>query len=135
MSFKVGSLLVLYVCTSCLRFLSVLFSTLVFYTCYRHLLSALVICTCFLHFLSAQIFHLHMLIVCTLYRVILISRNSSCMQGVWRNPVEEIERAGSFGSHLHKTIYLLLQFLHEKRDYHLLYQLHTQLQRTPEQEK
>jgi len=122
MSFKVGCLLVLYVCTSCLRF-------------FLHLSSTLVICTCFLHFLSAQIFHLHMLIVCTLYTVILISRNSSCMQGVWRNPVEEIERAGSFGSHLHKTIYLLLQFLHEKRDYHLLYQLHTQLQRTPEQEK
>ncbi|KAF6029656.1 cabin1 [Bugula neritina] len=62
-------------------------------------------------------------------------KHNNFFNGVWRNPVEEIERAGSFGSHLHKTIYLLLQFLHEKRDYHLLYQLHTQLQRTPEQEK
>lgn len=49
--------------------------------------------------------------------------------------MEEIERAGSFGAHLYKTIYLLLQYLHEKRDYHLLYQLHTQLQRIPDQEK
>lgn len=61
--------------------------------------------------------------------------NVYIQQGVWRIPVEEIERAGSFGAHLFKTIYLLLQYLHEKRDYHLLYQLHTQLQRTPDQEK
>ncbi|XP_067949405.1 calcineurin-binding protein cabin-1-like [Watersipora subatra] len=62
-------------------------------------------------------------------------KHNNFFNGVWSNPVQEIERAGSFGAHLYKSIYLLLQFLHEKRDYHLLYQLHTQLQRTPDQER
>lgn len=49
--------------------------------------------------------------------------------------MEEIERAGSFGTHLYKAIYLLLQYLHEKRDYNILYQLYLQLNRNPDQEK
>ncbi|XP_070531569.1 calcineurin-binding protein cabin-1-like [Ptychodera flava] len=60
---------------------------------------------------------------------------SNFFNGIWRIPVDEIDRPGSFPSHMHRSITLLLEVLLHLKDYKVLFQISTQLQRTPDQGK
>ncbi|TSO88119.1 Calcineurin-binding protein cabin-1 [Bagarius yarrelli] len=56
-------------------------------------------------------------------------------QGIWRIPVDEIDRPGSFASHMNRSIVLLLDVLSQLRDHDTLLKISLMLQRTPEQGK
>uniref|UniRef100_A0A670ZWS4 Calcineurin-binding protein cabin-1 n=1 Tax=Pseudonaja textilis TaxID=8673 RepID=A0A670ZWS4_PSETE len=55
--------------------------------------------------------------------------------GIWRIPVDEIDRPGSFASHMNRSIVLLLNVLSQLKDYHTLLKISSMLQRTPDQGK
>uniref|UniRef100_A0ABM5F2R0 Calcineurin-binding protein cabin-1 isoform X1 n=1 Tax=Pogona vitticeps TaxID=103695 RepID=A0ABM5F2R0_9SAUR len=55
--------------------------------------------------------------------------------GIWRIPVDEIDRPGSFASHMNRSIVLLLNVLSQLKDYHTLLKVSSMLQRTPDQGK
>lgn len=56
-------------------------------------------------------------------------------QGIWRIPVDEIDRPGSFASHMNRSIVLLLDVLSQLKDHHTLLKISLMLQRTPDQGK
>lgn len=56
-------------------------------------------------------------------------------RGIWRIPVDEIDRPGSFASHMNRSIVLLLQVLSQLKDYGTLLRVSSMLQRTPDQGK
>ena len=53
-------------------------------------------------------------------------------QGIWKIPIDEIDRSGSFPSHLNKCITLLLDVLKRQKDPGTLFQIHVHLNRQPE---
>ncbi|XP_058014812.1 calcineurin-binding protein cabin-1 isoform X4 [Ahaetulla prasina] len=55
--------------------------------------------------------------------------------GIWRIPVDEIDRPGSFASHMNRSIVLLLNVLSQLKDYPTLLKISSMLQRTPDQGK
>ncbi|OCU01837.1 hypothetical protein XELAEV_18007614mg [Xenopus laevis] len=55
--------------------------------------------------------------------------------GIWRIPVDEIDRPGSFASHMNRSIVLLLDVLAQLKDSNTLFKLSCMLQRTPDQGK
>ncbi|XP_026547992.1 calcineurin-binding protein cabin-1-like, partial [Notechis scutatus] len=55
--------------------------------------------------------------------------------GIWRIPVDEIDRPGSFASHMNRSIVLLLNVLSQLKDYPTLLKICSMLQRTPDQGK
>uniref|UniRef100_A0A8B9VX02 Calcineurin-binding protein cabin-1 n=1 Tax=Anas zonorhyncha TaxID=75864 RepID=A0A8B9VX02_9AVES len=55
--------------------------------------------------------------------------------GIWRIPVDEIDRPGSFASHMNRSIVLLLNVLAQLKDYNTLLKVSSMLQRTPDQGK
>uniref|UniRef100_A0A6I8NZF1 Calcineurin-binding protein cabin-1 n=1 Tax=Ornithorhynchus anatinus TaxID=9258 RepID=A0A6I8NZF1_ORNAN len=55
--------------------------------------------------------------------------------GIWRIPVDEIDRPGSFASHMNRSIVLLLKVLAQLKDYNTLLKVSSMLQRTPDQGK
>ncbi|XP_061458942.1 calcineurin-binding protein cabin-1 isoform X2 [Rhineura floridana] len=55
--------------------------------------------------------------------------------GIWRIPVDEIDRPGSFASHMNRSIVLLLSVLSQLKDYTTLLKVSSMLQRTPDQGK
>ncbi|XP_017323945.2 calcineurin-binding protein cabin-1 isoform X3 [Ictalurus punctatus] len=55
--------------------------------------------------------------------------------GIWRIPVDEIDRPGSFASHMNRSIVLLLDVLSQLRDHDTLLKITLMLQRTPDQGK
>ncbi|XP_059683894.1 calcineurin-binding protein cabin-1 [Gavia stellata] len=55
--------------------------------------------------------------------------------GIWRIPVDEIDRPGSFASHMNRSIVLLLNVLSQLKDYNTLLKVSSMLQRTPDQGK
>ncbi|XP_048819840.1 calcineurin-binding protein cabin-1 isoform X5 [Lagopus muta] len=55
--------------------------------------------------------------------------------GIWRIPVDEIDRPGSFASHMNRSIVLLLNVLSQLKDYSTLLKVSSMLQRTPDQGK
>lgn len=57
------------------------------------------------------------------------------LQGIWRIPVDEIDRPGSFASHMNRSIVLLLNVLSQLKDYNTLLKVSSMLQRTPDQGK
>uniref|UniRef100_A0A8C5J1V9 Calcineurin binding protein 1 n=1 Tax=Junco hyemalis TaxID=40217 RepID=A0A8C5J1V9_JUNHY len=57
------------------------------------------------------------------------------VMGIWRIPVDEIDRPGSFASHMNRSIVLLLNVLSQLRDYSTLLKVSSMLQRTPDQGK
>lgn len=57
------------------------------------------------------------------------------VQGIWRIPVDEIDRPGSFASHMNRSIVLLLNVLSQLKDYPTLLKISSMLQRTPDQGK
>ncbi|KAF8774839.1 Calcineurin-binding protein cabin-1 like protein [Argiope bruennichi] len=54
------------------------------------------------------------------------------LEGIWRAPSNEIDRPGSFGAHMYRSIALLIQVLTEQKDYNMLVLLTQQLYRTPD---
>lgn len=56
-------------------------------------------------------------------------------QGIWRNKSVEIERPGSFSSHLTKCVNILMQILRKNNDYKLLLEMISHLQRVPDVDK
>ncbi|XP_031204422.1 calcineurin-binding protein cabin-1 isoform X3 [Mastomys coucha] len=55
--------------------------------------------------------------------------------GIWRIPVDEIDRPGSFAWHMNRSIVLLLRVLAQLRDHSTLLKVSSMLQRTPDQGK
>ncbi|XP_053557948.1 calcineurin-binding protein cabin-1 [Bombina bombina] len=55
--------------------------------------------------------------------------------GIWRIPVDEIDRPGSFASHMNRSIVLLLDVLSQLKDSNTLLKISCMLQRTPDQGK
>ncbi|XP_028434344.1 calcineurin-binding protein cabin-1 isoform X3 [Perca flavescens] len=56
-------------------------------------------------------------------------------KGIWRIPVDEIDRPGSFASHMNRSIVLLLEVLSQLKDHDTLLKVSFMLQRTPDQGK
>ncbi|XP_038649490.1 calcineurin-binding protein cabin-1 isoform X3 [Scyliorhinus canicula] len=55
--------------------------------------------------------------------------------GIWRIPVDEIDRPGSFASHMNRSIVILLDVLSQLKDHNTLLRVSSMLQRTPDQGK
>lgn len=53
-------------------------------------------------------------------------------KGIWRAPSNEIDRPGSFGAHMYRSVYLLIDVLTQQKDYNMLVNLTLQLHRTPD---
>lgn len=68
------------------------------------------------------------------FKLLTLSRFPS-FQGIWRIPVDEIDRPGSFASHMNRSIVLLLDVLSQLRDHDTLLKISLMLQRTPDQGK
>ena len=54
------------------------------------------------------------------------------LQGLWRYPIQEIERAGSFSAHLTRSLMLLMHMLLRKEEVNMLLYLYTQLSKVPD---
>lgn len=54
---------------------------------------------------------------------------------MWHIPVNEIDRPGSFASHMSKCVTLLMQVLKESNDSRMLMQLCIQLGKIPDSDK
>uniref|UniRef100_T1JBG2 Uncharacterized protein n=1 Tax=Strigamia maritima TaxID=126957 RepID=T1JBG2_STRMM len=59
-------------------------------------------------------------------------KNSNLFNGIWRIPNDEIDRPGSFCSHMYRSVKLLGEVLLQLKDFFVLANLLTQLYRTPE---
>ncbi|XP_054714787.1 LOW QUALITY PROTEIN: calcineurin-binding protein cabin-1-like [Uloborus diversus] len=59
-------------------------------------------------------------------------KNTNFFNGIWRAPSNEIDRPGSFGAHMYRSVHLLIEVLTQQRDYNMLVNLTQQLYRTPE---
>ncbi|CAH2295452.1 calcineurin-binding cabin-1 isoform X2 [Pelobates cultripes] len=55
--------------------------------------------------------------------------------GIWRIPVDDIDRPGSFASHMNRSVVLLLNVLAQLKDSNTLLKISCMLQRTPDQGK
>lgn len=62
-------------------------------------------------------------------------RPNNFFHGVWRIPVSEIDRPGSFAYHMSRCIHLLLDFLKETGDHKMLLDLAIQLKYIPDLDK
>ncbi|XP_030622423.1 calcineurin-binding protein cabin-1 [Chanos chanos] len=60
---------------------------------------------------------------------------TNLFNGIWRIPVDEIDRPGSFASHMNRSIVLLLEVLYQLKDHDTLLKVSFMLQRTPDQGK
>ncbi|XP_038560591.1 calcineurin-binding protein cabin-1 isoform X2 [Micropterus salmoides] len=60
---------------------------------------------------------------------------TNLFNGIWRIPVDEIDRPGSFASHMNRSIVLLLEVLSQLKDHDTLLKASFMLQRTPDQGK
>ncbi|XP_055599576.1 calcineurin-binding protein cabin-1-like [Uranotaenia lowii] len=62
-------------------------------------------------------------------------RNNNFFNGIWRIPSSDIDRPGSFASHLSKCVDILLELLRQSNDHEMLLDLTIQLNRTPDTDK
>ena len=53
-------------------------------------------------------------------------------QGIWRIPIEEIDRSGSFATHMYRSAALLLDVMKDIGDINVLLYAHYQLGKIPE---
>uniref|UniRef100_A0A3B3DNK5 Calcineurin-binding protein cabin-1 n=1 Tax=Oryzias melastigma TaxID=30732 RepID=A0A3B3DNK5_ORYME len=60
---------------------------------------------------------------------------TNLFNGIWRIPVDEIDRPGSFASHMNRSIVLLLEVLSLLKDHNTLLKVSFMLHRTPDQGK
>lgn len=56
-------------------------------------------------------------------------------QGIWRIPVDEIDRPGSFASHMNRSVVLLLEVLSQLKDHNTLLKVSFMLHKNPDQGK
>ena len=54
-----------------------------------------------------------------------------CVQGLWRIPSQEVDRAGSFAAHLSQALLLLLRILKATHDARTLFSIHRQMATSP----
>ncbi|KAG8195575.1 hypothetical protein JTE90_002197 [Oedothorax gibbosus] len=59
-------------------------------------------------------------------------KNTNFFNGIWRAPSTEIDRPGSFGAHMYRSVGLLIEVLTQQKDYNMLVYLTQQLYRTPD---
>ncbi|XP_071040839.1 calcineurin-binding protein cabin-1 isoform X2 [Parasteatoda tepidariorum] len=59
-------------------------------------------------------------------------KNTNLFNGIWRAPSNEIDRPGSFGAHMYRSVHLLIEVLNQQKDYNMLVYLSQQLYRTPD---
>lgn len=62
-------------------------------------------------------------------------KNNNIFNGIWRIPSSEIDRPGSFSSHLVKCVVILIQVLRKSNNHKLLIDVALQLYRTPDSDK
>ncbi|CAG7725832.1 unnamed protein product [Allacma fusca] len=62
-------------------------------------------------------------------------KTNNFFNGVWRNPVDDIDRPGSFPYHMARTIQHLLEVLERLNDHQLLAEVAIALSKVPEQDK
>jgi len=62
-------------------------------------------------------------------------RSNNFFHGIWRIPINEIDRPGCFAAHMGRSAALLLDVLRETRDHRLLMELALALQPEPEPDK
>ncbi|XP_072181988.1 uncharacterized protein [Diadema setosum] len=62
-------------------------------------------------------------------------KNRNLFQGIWRIPIQDIDRSGSFPWHMYRSVSLLVFILTQLADYRLLLQVAVKLYRTPDQGK
>ncbi|XP_038052847.1 calcineurin-binding protein cabin-1-like [Patiria miniata] len=59
-------------------------------------------------------------------------KTKNLFHGVWRIPISEIDRSGSFSWHMYRSVTLLIDVLSRLRDHSMLLQIAVKLNRTPE---
>ncbi|CAL1544545.1 unnamed protein product [Lymnaea stagnalis] len=59
-------------------------------------------------------------------------KQSNFFQGLWKIPIEDIDRSGCFASHVHRSVVLLLKVLAELGDIEMLKTIRMHLKRTPD---
>lgn len=57
------------------------------------------------------------------------------MKGIWRNPIDDIDRPGSFPYHMAKTVQNLLEVLSVLNDHEMLTEIGIQLAKIPDPDK
>ncbi|KAK3753418.1 hypothetical protein RRG08_056311 [Elysia crispata] len=62
-------------------------------------------------------------------------KQNNFFQGLWKIPIEDLERSGSFASHVHRSVQLLLNVLADQGDLDMLLLIRNQLKRTPDSGK
>lgn len=62
-------------------------------------------------------------------------KNTNFFTGIWHTPGDEIDRAGSFATHMFRSVKLLIEILERCRDVDMLAHLVVQMNREPEIEK
>ncbi|XP_065084812.1 calcineurin-binding protein cabin-1-like isoform X2 [Ochlerotatus camptorhynchus] len=62
-------------------------------------------------------------------------RSNNFFNGIWRIPSSDIDRPGSFSSHLSKCVTILIETLKQKMDHETLLELAIQLYRRPDTDK
>lgn len=62
-------------------------------------------------------------------------KNTNFFTGIWHTPGDEIDRAGSFATHMFRSVKLLIKILKRCRDVDMLAHLAVQMNREPEIEK
>ncbi|XP_008547464.1 calcineurin-binding protein cabin-1 [Microplitis demolitor] len=62
-------------------------------------------------------------------------KTTNFFNGVWRIPNDEIDRPGSFASHMSRCVHLLMQVLKETDDSRMLMELCIHLRKTPDADK
>ncbi|XP_055382064.1 calcineurin-binding protein cabin-1-like [Condylostylus longicornis] len=62
-------------------------------------------------------------------------KNNNFFNGIWRIPSSEIDRPGSFSTHLVKCVNILLEVLRKDAGHSILIDMALQLHRTPDQDK
>nr|CAD7579367.1 unnamed protein product [Timema californicum] len=68
----------------------------------------------------------------SVYGLFAHRKNSNFFNDVWRNPVSEIDRPGSFVSHMSRSMTLLMELLKQQKDSKLLLELAIQLNKIPD---
>ena len=68
-------------------------------------------------------------------KIFWLVRSNNFFHGIWRIPINEIDRPGCFAAHMGRSTALLLEVLHESRDHRLLMELALALKPEPEADK
>ena len=57
------------------------------------------------------------------------------LQGIWRIPIDDIDRPGSFAAHMYRSVSLLVDVLKASDDFRTLFQLADWLAHAPDDDK